>query len=125
MFDFQQLLRPVDPVINLVETAYDVWRRAELQFEDRRYYDAARNLEDLLERDDVDESQLSQVRELLARSYFHSAQVEKAVEASRTALELDPGNAYLVLLLGRSLERSGRRGEAEKYIRLADALGVE
>ena len=124
MFDFQQMLRPVDPVITVTETAYDVWRRAEFQFAERRYYDAARNLEDLLARDDVEDSQLRQVRELLARSYFHSAQVNKAIESSTEALELDPDNGYLMLLLGRSLERAGRRREAEKYIRLADALGV-
>ena len=125
MIDFQQLLRPSGASTTVPETAYDVWRRAEIQFSERRYYDAARDLESLLAREDVEESQLRQVRELLARSYYHSAQVTKAVEAAGAALELDPGNGYLTLLLGRSLERAGRRDEAATYLRMADALGEE
>jgi len=71
-------------------------------------------------------AELGEARELLARSYYHSAQLGRAVEAAREALEHDPTNAYAALLLARALERSSRLGEADGARRMAPpaALGA-
>lgn len=106
-------------------TPYEAWRRAERFFSARDYLGAATTLEQLLEDPTVDESDLPQVRELLVRSYYHSARLERAATAAREALDKDPGNDYLVLLLGRSLERSGRGDEAAPYLRMAAATAAE
>ncbi len=106
------------------KSSYEAWRWAEDLFAERDYYGAAKMLEGLLADAGEMEPYLGQVRELLARSYYHSAQVHKAVEASRAALEFEPDNAYLTLLLSRSLERAGQREEADTYRRIADALGA-
>ena len=65
-----------------------------------------------------------EARELLARSYYHSAQLMRAVDSAREILERDPGNAYAVILLVRSLQRAGRTKEAAAAERMAGALGV-
>lgn len=115
-----QILNP----LTAPKSPYEAWRWAEDLFGQRDYYGAAKMLEELLEGADEHEAYLAQVRELLARSYYHSAQVRKAVEASRAAFELEPDNGYLALLLSRSLERDGQREEADTYRRIADALGA-
>jgi Flp pilus assembly protein TadD len=111
------LTAPKDP--------YEAWRWAEDLFAERDYYGAAKMLRTMLDEADADQPYLGQVRELLARSYYHSAQVTKAVEAAREALEHEPANGYLVLLLSRALERAGQAEEAQTYRRMADALGVD
>lgn len=108
----------------LSRSPYDTWRWAEELFSARDYLGAATALEGLLADPEVDARDLGQVRELLARSYYHSARLGKAAEAARQALVDDPGNAYLLLLLGRSLERAGRADEAQPYLRMADAAGA-
>ena len=115
-----QILNPLEAP----KTAYETWRWAEDLFEARDYYGAARLLEELLAHDDADPRHLAQARELLARSYYHSAQVTKAIEVTESALAEEPGNGYLVLLLGRALQRAGRRDEAEPHLRMARALGI-
>lgn len=109
---------------HLSNSPYDVWRRAERLFTARDYLGAAATLEELLDDPAVDERDLSQVRELLARSYYHSARLGRAASTARDALEKDPGNDYLVLLLGRSLERSGHADEAAPYLRMAAATAT-
>lgn len=108
----------------LRRTPYDTWRWAEELFTARDYVKAAELLEELLVDPEVPATDLPQVRELLVRAYYHSARLTKAAEAARTALEHDPGNAYLVLLLGRSLERAGRQQEAAPHLQLAAAAGL-
>lgn len=105
-------------------TAYDKWRWAEELFSLRDYVRAAELLEDLLEDPEVPAPDLGQVRELLVRAYYHSARLGRAAEAAQEALVHDPGNSYLVLLLGRSLERAGRADEARPHLRLAAAAGL-
>ena len=68
---------------------------------------------------------IGEARELLARSYYHSAQVNRAAEVAREILAREPGNAYAVLLLVRSLQRAGRADEAAAAERLAEAFGVD
>lgn len=64
------------------------------------------------------------VRLLLARAYYHSAQLHRAESVTRTVLDDDPANAYAHLLLGRTLERQSRHDEAAGPLRLAAAMGL-
>ena len=64
------------------------------------------------------------VRLLLARAYYHSAQLRRAETEVRAVLAADPANAYAHLLLGRTLERLSRHAEARGPLRLAEAMGV-
>ncbi|KRF37665.1 tetratricopeptide repeat protein [Nocardioides sp. Soil805] len=108
---------------------YDAFRRAEGLFEQRDYYGAAAVLQRLVDTY-PDERDLAGARELLARSYFHSAQSRRAAEVARDLLDRDPGNAYAAELLARSLQRSAggdetRRAQARAVRRLADALNAD
>jgi tetratricopeptide (TPR) repeat protein len=62
---------------------------------------------------------------LLARAYYHSAQLHRAEAAARAVLASDPANAYAYLLLGRTLERQSRHAEAGGPLRMAAAMGVD
>jgi Flp pilus assembly protein TadD len=102
---------------------YDAYRLAEDLFEQRDHYRAAEVLRHLVDTH-PDERDLSAARELLARAYYHSAQVGRAAETAREILAREPDNAYAALLLTRSLERASRREEAASARRLSDALGA-
>jgi FMN reductase len=65
------------------------------------------------------------VRLLLARAYYHSAQLERAETEARAVLDADPANAYAHLLLGRTLQRMSRHAEATGPLRLAAAMGLQ
>jgi predicted Zn-dependent protease len=98
-----------------------MWSRAQMYFDAKDYAGAARVLADLLEQ--VPE-QLS-VRMLLARSYYHSAQLRRAEEQLRRIVDREPVEAYAQLLLGRTLQRQNRAEEAAAHLRLAGALDPE
>lgn len=107
---------------------YERFRWAEGQFEDRDYRGAARTLEALLA--DVERAPenvghpVTEVRLLLARAYFHSAQLRRAEEAARALLADDPTEAYAAQLLARTLQRASRLDEARQAMKLAAALGA-
>jgi Flp pilus assembly protein TadD len=63
--------------------------------------------------------------ELLARSYFASAQLGRAEAALRRLVELAPANGWARRALARTLERQSRRAEAVPHHRMADALGAD
>jgi Tfp pilus assembly protein PilF len=65
------------------------------------------------------------VRLLLARAYYHSAQLHRAEAQTRAVLAADPANAYAYLLLGRTLQRQSRHDEAGGPLRLAAAMGAD
>jgi hypothetical protein len=104
-------------------TPYDAWTWAVDLFERRDYYGAARILQHLVDTHPV-EADLGAARELLARSYYQSAQTGRAAEAARDLLARDPAHGYAALLLTRALERSSRGEEAAAARRVADALGM-
>lgn len=104
-------------------STYDAYRWAEDLFGEKDYYRAAEILRHVVDTDE-EAARLGEVRELLARAYFHSAQTGRAADEARLLLELEPTNAYAALLLARSLERSSRHREADAARRLADALGA-
>ncbi|MDC5696324.1 tetratricopeptide repeat protein [Intrasporangium calvum] len=63
------------------------------------------------------------LREFLARAYFHSAQFRKAEAVLRGLIEESPTDGYAHLLLGRTLQRAGRHAEAARPLALAEILG--
>ncbi|MBF8193845.1 tetratricopeptide repeat protein [Nonomuraea sp. K274] len=61
-------------------------------------------------------------RLLLARAYYHSAQLRGAEAELRAVIERAPSEEYAHLLLGRTLQRANRHAEAETYLRLHAAM---
>lgn len=104
-----------------VHTAADEYRRATLYFESKAYSEAARILAGVLAEEPANLS----VRLLLARSYYHSAQLRNAEAELLRILEADPAEDYARLMLGRTLERQGRAAEARPHLRLAAAMAGE
>jgi predicted Zn-dependent protease len=62
------------------------------------------------------------VRLLLARAYFHSAQLSRAEEQLRVLIERDPTDHYALFVLGRTLERLSRPAEALPHLRMASVM---
>ncbi|MFI1171063.1 tetratricopeptide repeat protein [Streptomyces melanogenes] len=94
------------------------WDRAQLFFEAKEYVIAVRILTGIV--DEVPEQVAPRL--LLARAYYHSAQLKKAETELRVVLERDPVEQYATLMLGRTLERQGRPEDAARYLRLAAAF---
>ena len=82
--------------------------------------EAARVLKPLVAAEPGNEAAL----ELLARSYFGSAQLQRAEGALRRLVELAPANGWARRALARTLERQSRHGDAVAHHRVADALGT-
>ncbi|MFC5213779.1 tetratricopeptide repeat protein [Streptomyces coerulescens] len=99
-------------------TPAERWERAQLFFDAKDYAGAARVLGTLVE--EVPEQ--TGPRLLLARAYYHSAQLRRAETELRVIVERDPVEQYARLMLGRTLQRQGRHEEAEPHLRLASAL---
>ena len=95
--------------------------RADLFLESGQPTEAARILEPVVEAHPDNEAAL----ELLARSYFASAQLRRAEGALRRLVELAPANGWARRALARTLERQSRADEAAPHHRMADALGAE
>ncbi|MET8760155.1 tetratricopeptide repeat protein [Lentzea sp. NPDC004782] len=104
-----------------VETAADKWERAQLLFEAKDYAKAALLLAEVVEEVPFQ----TDLCLLLARAYYHSAQLGKAEAQLRAIVDRDPVEHYAHLLLGRTLERRGRPEEAAPWLRLAAAFGGE
>jgi len=62
--------------------------------------------------------------ELLARSYFASAQLGRAEETLTRLVAVAPANGWARRALARTLERQSRADDAAVHHRVADALGV-
>ncbi|KUL77965.1 MULTISPECIES: tetratricopeptide repeat protein [unclassified Streptomyces] len=99
-------------------TTAERWERARMFFDAKDYAAAARVLGSLVE--EVPEQ--TGPRLLLARAYYHSAQLRRAEDELRVIVERDPVEHYARLMLGRTLQRQGRHEEAEPHMRLASAL---
>ena len=63
------------------------------------------------------------LRLMLARAYFHSAQFGRAEATLLRIVEESPTEAYAHLLLGRTLQRAGRHADAARPLALAEILG--
>ncbi|MFE4413328.1 tetratricopeptide repeat protein [Streptomyces sp. NPDC056821] len=99
-------------------TPAERWERAQMFFDARDYAAAARVLNGLVK--EVPEQ--TGPRLLLARAYYHSAQLRRAETELRVIVERDPVEHYARLMLGRTLQRQGRHDEAETHLRVASAL---
>ncbi|WP_324788118.1 tetratricopeptide repeat protein [Streptomyces sp. H51] len=99
-------------------TPAERWERARMFFDARNYTAAARVLATLVE--EVPEQ--TGPRLLLARAYYHSAQLRRAEAELRVIVERDPVEHYARLMLGRTLQRQGRHEEAASHLRVAAAL---
>ncbi|MFE7209470.1 tetratricopeptide repeat protein [Streptomyces sp. NPDC001698] len=99
-------------------TPAERWERAQMFFDARDYAAAARVLNGLVE--EVPEQ--TGPRLMLARAYYHSAQLRRAEAELRVIVERDPVEHYARLMLGRTLQRQGRQDEAETHLRVASAL---
>ena len=95
--------------------------RADLMLAVGQPTEAARILASVVEAEPANEAAL----ELLARSYFGSAQLVRAEEALVRLVDLAPANGWARRALARTLERQSRAGEAAAHHRMADALGVD
>jgi Flp pilus assembly protein TadD len=100
---------------------YDDYQRGRMFFEAKDYPSAGRILAPIVERDPGNRAAV----ELLGRAYFHSAQLGRAEETFRRLVELDPANGWAYEALARTLERRNRADEAERYRKLALAMGAE
>ncbi len=126
MTDFTPFERLLAGHAGLVEDSFhDRWVRAQSLFDDRAYREAAVLLRELVESPQSAEfgHALIDVRLLLARALFHSAQLNGALATAEALLIDEPGEAYAHLLAGRSLQRLNRREEAAGHLKLAEVLG--
>ena len=115
----------VEPMTTSRSDMAERYERARGLFEHGEYQAAAEALAVL-----VDESLLepplhgtTELRLLLARSYFHSAQLGRAERVTRAVLADVPDDAYANLVLGRTLQRQGRHAEAKPHLAMAELLG--
>jgi Flp pilus assembly protein TadD len=83
--------------------------------------EAAHILEPVVAAEPANEAAL----EMLARSYFASAQLTRAEKALTRLVALAPANGWARRALARTLERQSRAAEAVAHHRMADALGAE
>ena len=62
------------------------------------------------------------IREALGRAYFHAGRYAAARDEFAAVVEHSPVNDFAHFCLGRSLEKTGRRVEARRHLRLAAGL---
>jgi tetratricopeptide (TPR) repeat protein len=106
-------------IVNPIEQ----YRLADLYLSAGDPRNAVRLLEELVAAPADDEPYATtSVRLLLARAYFHSAQLRRAAEQFQAVLAADPTDHYARFALGRTLERQSRPVEALRQFRIAAAL---
>ncbi|MDX6738327.1 tetratricopeptide repeat protein [Actinocorallia sp. A-T 12471] len=108
------------PVFPGAGSAADRWDQANLFFDAKDYRTAVDLLVPLVE----EFPSQTGTRLLLARAYYHSAQLTRAEAELRHILDLDPADAYAHLLLGRTLERQNKDTEATPHLRIAELWGL-
>lgn len=98
---------------------------AQRLYEQSDYIRAAEALVELVDEATLDGTLhgTTDLRLLLARAYFHSAQLSRAEATLRVIVEETPTEGYAHLLLGRTLQRRGRHAEARRWLTLAEILG--
>jgi len=101
-----------------VEDLLAEFRRASMFFDAGDPIRAAQILEPII----AAEPGHADVRLLLARAYFHSAQLRRAEEQLLVLVERDPSDHYVRYVLGRTLERQNRPAEALPHLRMASAM---
>lgn len=102
-------------------TTAERWDRGRLFFDAKEYTTAARVLDTVA----AEAPEQLAPRLLLARAYYHSAQLSRAERELRAILDRWPVEDYAQLMLGRTLERQGRAAEAAPFLRIAAAMAGE
>ncbi|MGI5283286.1 tetratricopeptide repeat protein [Nonomuraea polychroma] len=105
----------------VIENLAEQYERGRLFFDSEDYIGAARILAEVV----AAAPENLAARLLLARAYYHSAQLGRAEAELRVILDRDPAEGYACLLLGRTLQRQNRTKEAEPYLRLHAAMTGE
>ncbi|GAA4993016.1 tetratricopeptide repeat protein [Actinopolymorpha pittospori] len=101
-----------------IETLAEEYERGQQFFLLKDYIGAARILAEVV----AAAPDNTAARLLLARAYYHSAQLGRAEAELRLILEQNPCEEYAYLLLGRTLERQSRQSDAAPYLRLHAAM---
>lgn len=101
---------------------YEVIVNAHEMFARKKYKESAALL---LTLEGTPEFSSKSVQELLARSYYHSAQLTKAADVARGILDSNPTDVDAATILTRALERAGKAEEAAAARRLAESLGAD
>jgi FMN reductase len=109
--------RPVEHVVTKEETTLELYERAKLYFDAQDFMVAARMLADVVGQEPAELAP----RLLMARAYYHSAQLRRAEAELRLIIERHPTEDYAYLVLGRTLQRQRRHQEAAGYLRIAAA----
>ncbi|GAA3855512.1 tetratricopeptide repeat protein [Saccharothrix violaceirubra] len=102
----------------MTDSTFDAFRQAEALLAERRPLDALRALSVVLEVAGDEPS----VQLLAGRAYLGSAQFQRAEEAFRKVVDLDPSDYYARFALGRTLQRQSRLTEALAQFRMAAAM---
>jgi predicted Zn-dependent protease len=97
---------------------YAEYERAVRSFDDGDPIGAARTLAPVVDA----EPENTSVRLLLARAYYHSAQLRRAEEQLRWLIDRNPADHYAHFVLGRTLERLGKPAQALPHLRMAVAM---
>jgi Flp pilus assembly protein TadD len=95
-------------------------------FDRRDFAAAAKALGELVTEAEDDGRTLhatTDLRLLLARAYFGSAQLGRAEATLRALVEQSPTDGYVHLMLGRTLQRQGRHDDARPHLTLAQLFG--
>ena len=124
MMDFTPFEKLLEGHAGLVDDGpVERFHRAQRLFEDRSYREAAVLLRELLD-DSADVGhELTDVRLLLARSLYHSAQLAGAIRVACARRERARNEPYAHLLIGRALQRQRSAEESRRPLRLAELLG--
>ena len=99
-------------------TGYELFRLAEQALEDAH----PRHAISTLQRMEPADLESSAAQRLLALAYYRFAALDRARETAQRLVEADPSDAESAHLLGRTLTRMGRHGEARPWLRLAAVL---
>ena len=99
--------------------SYEAYRLGELMLGERQPREAARALRVVVER----APDHAAAWELLGRAHFAAAHLERAEEAFRRLVDLEPTSGWAHAALARSLDRQSRSAVAAVLHRLAAALG--
>ncbi|GHH62950.1 MULTISPECIES: tetratricopeptide repeat protein [Lentzea] len=102
----------------MTDGTFEAFRKAEALMAQRRPLDALRELRQVLD----EAGEAPSVQLLAGRAYLGSAQLNRAEEAFRKVLDLDPSDHYARFALGKTLQRQGRLPEALAQLRMAVAM---
>ncbi|GGU67601.1 tetratricopeptide repeat protein [Lentzea flava] len=102
----------------MTDSTFEAFRKAEALLAQRRPLDALRELQQVLD----EAGEAPSVQLLAGRAYLGSAQLNRAEQAFRKVLDLDPSDHYARFALGKTLQRLGRLAEALAQLRMAVAM---